>query len=336
MTEYNYKKILVTGGAGFIGSAFIEKIYKKFKSFSLLNIDKLTYAASNKTLDLFSPLPNYNFKEIDINDFPNLSSAVLKFNPDLVVNFAAESHVDNSITSSKQFLDSNVLGTYNLLQIALEIIKKKETFLFHHISTDEIYGDLSENDSPFNEESMIRPSSPYSSTKAASDLLVKAWGRTYELPFLITNCSNNFGPRQHYEKLIPKIISNYLNNKTIPIYGDGKNIRDWIYVYDHIDAIFKLHHSKITNEVFNIGAGNEKSNIELTSLVIDYLDKIYKKSDTNRRIKFVEDRKGHDFRYAIDSKKLNKAVDWKPRVTFEKGIELTIDWYLKNSKWWYE
>tara|TARA_B100001123_G_scaffold372035_1_gene435685 strand:+ start:37776 stop:38786 length:1011 start_codon:yes stop_codon:yes gene_type:complete len=336
MIEYNYKKILVTGGAGFIGSAFIEKIYEKFKSFSLLNIDKLTYAASNRTLDLFTNFPDYNFKEIDINDFSNLSSEVLKFNPDLVINFAAESHVDNSITSSKQFLESNVLGTYNLLEIALKIIKKKENFLFHQISTDEIYGDLNEDDLPFNEESRIRPSSPYSSTKAASDLLVKAWGRTYKLPFLITNCSNNFGPRQYYEKIIPKIISNYLDNKTIPLYGDGENIRDWIYVYDHIEAIFKLHQSNIVNDVFNIGANNERSNIALTNLVLNHLDKIYKKANSKKSIEFVEDRKGHDFRYAIDSKKLKEVIDWKPEVSFEKGIELTIDWYLENKEWWNE
>ncbi|SVD31283.1 uncharacterized protein METZ01_LOCUS384137, partial [marine metagenome] len=263
MNKYPYKRILVTGGAGFIGSTFIEKILNRFSDFEILNIDKLTYASSYRTLNLFNSYSNYSFKEIDISEFANLKLIVDSFLPDLIVNFAAESHVDNSINFADEFVQSNILGTYNLLQTALQL-QFSNSCLFHHISTDEVYGDLQPYDDSFTEQSNFRPSSPYSSTKAAADLLVMAWGRTYKLPFLITNCSNNYGPRQHIEKLIPKIIVNAMFEEIIPIYGDGKNIRDWIYVEDHINAIFELHSKNIVNEVFNIGGNNERANIDLT------------------------------------------------------------------------
>ena len=333
MNKYPYKRILVTGGAGFIGSTFIEKILNHFSDFDILNIDKLTYASSHRTLNLFNSYSNYSFKEIDISEFANLKLIVDSFLPDLIINFAAESHVDNSISFADEFVQSNILGTYNLLQIALEL-QFSNSCLFHHISTDEVYGDLQPYDDSFTEQSNFRPSSPYSSTKAAADLLVMAWGRTYKLPFLITNCSNNYGPRQHIEKLIPKIIVNAMLEETIPIYGDGKNIRDWIYVEDHINAIFALHNKNIINEVFNIGGNNERANIDLTYLIINQLNKYPNINVSKKSIKFVKDRKGHDLRYAIDSSKLIKQTNWKPLTPFDEGIKLTIDWYLENSEWW--
>ena len=334
MNQYPYKRILVTGGAGFIGSTFIEKILNNFSSVKILNIDKLTYASSFRILNLFENYTSYSFEEIDISEVNDIDMAVNNFAPDLIINFAAESHVDNSINSPDEFIQSNIVGTYNLLQTGLRMHSQNSDFLFHHISTDEVYGDLQPSDNPFTEESNLKPSSPYSATKAASDLLVMAWGRTHNLPFLITNCSNNYGPRQHIEKLIPKVIINSINGESIPIYGDGKNVRDWIFVDDHIHAIFALHKRKITNEVFNIGGNDEKTNIELAHLIIHQLNQYSNIKVSQKEIEFIKDRKGHDFRYAIDSSKLIKNTNWRPLVSFDDGIKLTIDWYIEHSDWW--
>jgi len=334
MIKYPFKKIVITGGAGFIGSTYIEKILEEFTGFEILNLDRMSYASSSRTNDLFQKYSNSFFIELDIADHKALGKAISNFEPDLIINFAAESHVDNSIFSSGDFIQSNIIGTYNLLQQALSIFRSNKDFLFHHISTDEVYGDLSFYQDAFTEESQYKPSSPYSSTKASSDLLVKSWGRTYGLPFLITNCSNNYGPRQFIEKFIPKIICNLKKGDSIPVYGDGRNIRDWIFVEDHIDSIFSLHQKGCRNEVYNIGGNDEKSNIDLVNLIIKKMfnsESIVIDSDP---IQFIEDRKGHDLRYAINSSKIRNATGWEPSIDFDTGISRTIDWYLNNDDWW--
>ena len=329
---YPFKKILVTGGCGFIGSSYIQNILNNYDGIEVQNIDLMTYATSKKTLALLDEYQNFSHSTIDISNFSLIDKEIKNFDPDLIVNFAAESHVDNSIEGALPFVNSNILGVFNLLEISKNLRdRNKQNFLFHQISTDEVYGDLDASEPAFTEEHPYDPSSPYSATKASADMLVSAWGRTFEIPYLITNCSNNFGPRQYSEKLIPKIIFNAMNNIDIPIYGNGLNIRDWIYVDDHTQAIIELHKKDIIADRFNIGGDNEITNLDLVENIIKILESHY---NLNPRIKFVGDRKGHDARYAINMKKTNSFIGELPRKTFQENLEKTIAWYVKNSDWW--
>jgi dTDP-glucose 4,6-dehydratase len=329
---YPFKKILVTGGCGFIGSSYIQNILNNYDGIEVQNIDLMTYATSKKTLALLDEYKNFSHSTLDISKFSLIDKEIKSFDPDLIVNFAAESHVDNSIEGALPFVNSNILGVFNLLEISKNLRdRNKKKFLFHQISTDEVYGDLDASEPAFTEEHPYDPSSPYSATKASADMLVSAWGRTFEIPYLITNCSNNFGPRQYSEKLIPKIIFNAMNNIDIPIYGNGLNIRDWIYVDDHTQAIIELHKKDIVADRFNIGGDNEITNLDLVENIIKILESHY---NLNPRIKFVGDRKGHDARYAINMKKTNSFIGELPRKTFQENLEKTIAWYVKNSDWW--
>ena len=329
---YPFKKILVTGGCGFIGSSYIQNILNNYDGIEVQNIDLMTYATSKKTLALLDEYKNFSHSTLDISNFSLIDKEIKSFDPDLIVNFAAESHVDNSIEGALPFVNSNILGVFNLLEISKNLRdQNKKKFLFHQISTDEVYGDLDASEPAFTEEHPYDPSSPYSATKASADMLVSAWGRTFEIPYLITNCSNNFGPRQYSEKLIPKIIFNAMNNIDIPIYGNGLNIRDWIYVDDHTQAIIELHKKDIVADRFNIGGDNEITNLDLVENIIKILESHY---NLNPRIKFVGDRKGHDARYAINMKKTNSFIGELPRKTFQENLEKTIAWYVKNSDWW--
>ena len=329
---YPFKKILVTGGCGFIGSSYIQNILNNYDGIEVQNIDLMTYATSKKTLALLDEYKNFSHSTLDISNFSLIDKEIKSFDPDLIVNFAAESHVDNSIEGALPFVNSNILGVFNLLEISKNLRdQNKKKFLFHQISTDEVYGDIDASEPAFTEEHPYDPSSPYSATKASADMLVSAWGRTFEIPYLITNCSNNFGPRQYSEKLIPKIIFNAMNNIDIPIYGNGLNIRDWIYVDDHTQAIIELHKKDIVADRFNIGGDNEITNLDLVENIIKILESHY---NLNPRIKFVGDRKGHDARYAINMKKTNSFIGELPRKTFQENLEKTIAWYVKNSDWW--
>ena len=329
---YPFKKILVTGGCGFIGSSYIQNILNNYDGIEIQNIDLMTYATSKKTLALLDEYKNFSHSTLDISEFSLIDKEIKSFDPDLIVNFAAESHVDNSIEGALPFVNSNILGVFNLLEISKNLRdRNKKKFLFHQISTDEVYGDLDATEPAFTEEHPYDPSSPYSATKASADMLVSAWGRTFEIPYLITNCSNNFGPRQYSEKLIPKIICNAMNNIDIPIYGNGLNIRDWIYVDDHTQAIIELHKKDIVADRFNIGGDNEITNLDLVENIIKILQSQY---NLNPRVKFVDDRKGHDARYAINMKKTNSFLGELPRKTFQENLEKTIAWYVKNSDWW--
>jgi dTDP-glucose 4,6-dehydratase len=324
----NKNKILVTGGGGFIGSHFINEILSINPDKEILNLDCISYATSSKTLDLFNDYKNYQFKNIDINNFEDVLLIFKNFEPDIVVHFAAESHVDNSVTGPRIFLETNIMGTFNLLQASLEVKKILPSFVFHHVSTDEVYGDLDFHDAKFTELSNYKPSSPYSASKASSDLMVQSWARTFNLDYVITNCSNNFGARQHTEKLIPTVIRKIINNQKVPIYGDGLNIRDWIYAKDHAQAIISIHEHNVINERINIGGDHEISNL---SLVKDILTMMGSDEDL---IEFVEDRPGHDLRYAIDNSKIYSLTDWKPTQDFDQNIKETIEWYKNNPNWW--
>ena len=327
--KYPFKRVLVTGGCGFIGSAFIEVLSTRFSNIEILNIDNLSYAVSKKTIEQLGNFSNYTLKNIDISDYKKINEEISGFEPDLIINFAAESHVDNSIKNPKPFIDTNIIGTFNLLE---SMKNAGVNCLFHHISTDEVFGDLKFDDKPFTELHRYLPSSPYSASKAASDHLVRSWSRTYGIDYLITNCSNNFGPRQHFEKLIPKMINNSLNDEPIPVYGDGKNIRDWIYVYDHVEMLIKLHMSETKYDEFNIGTNNEMTNIELIEVITNIL---YEDYGIKTQIKFIDDRQGHDRRYAIDNRKLLKHLNLENTI-FNNSISFknTVSWYLDNKNWW--
>ena len=331
-TKYLFKKILVTGGCGFIGSSYIENILDSFDNIEVLNIDLMTYATSSKTLKKFETYKNFRHLQIDISNFSEISEAINNFFPDLIVNFAAESHVDNSIDGALPFINSNILGVFNLLENSKNLISQKK-FLFHQISTDEVFGDLELNDPAFTETHPYNPSSPYSASKASADMLVASWGRTFNIPYLITNCSNNFGPRQYFEKLIPKIIFNGLNNIDIPVYGDGLNVRDWIFVDDHTKIIVDLHQQDVSQDRFNIGGDNEITNLDLINTIKNIMSSQY---SIDLKINFVEDRKGHDKRYAIDMSKTNKFLDHKIESDFEQNLKKTIAWYIDHSNWWDE
>lgn len=314
------KTVLVTGGAGFIGSCFIRHILKKYPECKVINLDALTYCGNLENLKDVENNPNYQFIRGNICDKKLVRNIIKGCN--YVVNFAAESHVDNSIKRPEIFVETNVMGTLNLLQASIE--SDIERYL--QVSTDEVYGTLEET-GYFYETSPIQPNSPYSASKASADLLVRAYHETYGLPVLITRCSNNYGPYQYPEKLIPFFISKLLNGEKVPVYGDGMNVRDWLYVYDHCEAIDRVLHSGKIGDVYNIGGHNEKTNLEITKLILDAMGK------DEDSIEFVEDRLGHDKRYAISNNKISSQLDWQPSITFEEGIKLTIDWYLNNQDW---
>jgi len=329
------KEVLVTGGSGFIGSHFLSKSCDAFPNINFTNIDNLSYAASSNTEQLLQQYSNYNFQKINITELTKLIKIFQEKSFDLVVHFAAESHVDNSISSPIEFINTNIIGTYNILQCIVSSANQGKKTLFHHISTDEVFGSLDLNENSFTELSNFAPSSPYSASKASSDLLVEAWGRTFNINYIITNCSNNFGPRQYLEKLIPKTIINIINSKSIPLYGAGTNIRDWLFVEDHIDAILSLYNENLfINNRFNIGGGHEISNIEIIHAITNILDSNYGFKNSEKLIEFVEDRKGHDFRYSINSSKIESATNWKANKNFKQQLEKTIDWYVQNQNWW--
>ena len=336
-------KVIVTGGAGFIGSALIRYLIKETK-FSVLNIDKLTYAANLSSLSSISDNNRYKFEKIDICDKEKVQKVIFSFRPNIIIHLAAESHVDRSISDPAAFLKTNIMGTFTLLQASTDYYRQlsreeKRTFRFHHVSTDEVFGDLSLDDEKFNELNPYRPSSPYSASKASSDHLVRAWFRTYELPVIITNCSNNYGPFQFPEKLIPLAIIKLLNGESLPIYGDGSQIRDWLYVTDHAEALYTVATKGAIGEAYNIGGCNEKSNLEVVYLLCELMEcSVAKKPDgiENFRelISFVTDRPGHDKRYAIDASKIQAELGWSPTETFDSGLHKTVGWYLKNQDWW--
>ncbi len=315
-------KILVTGGAGFIGSNFVRMVLAEHSDCFVVNLDKLTYAGNLENLAGFLDHPNHKFIKGDICDGPLVEKIIDDFLINAVINFAAESHVDRSITAPKIFIETNVTGTLTLLQAARD--KKIDRFI--QISTDEVYGELGP-EGKFTEQTPLSPNSPYSASKAAADYLVKAFGHTWGLKFNITRCSNNYGEYQFPEKMIPLMINNTLNDKELPVYGDGLHVRDWLYVYDHCTAVWKVLTQAKPGEIYNIGGCNEKKNLEVVNLILDYLKK------PKSLIKHVTDRPGHDRRYAIDPSKIMKELGWKPSVTFEQGIRRTIDWYLNNQKW---
>ncbi len=333
------KKILVTGGAGFIGSNYILQQIQNTDN-RILNFDKLTYAGNLNNLNKVKKNSRYEFVRGDIASLNDVTSVLKNFQPDVIVNFAAESHVDRSIDGPMDFLLTNVIGTGVLLEATrqyLDIFPKKTNFFrFLHISTDEVYGSLNASDF-FTENTSYDPSSPYSASKASSDHLVRAWHRTFNIPVLITNCSNNYGPFQFPEKLIPLMVINCLEEKSLPIYGDGKNVRDWLYVQDHCRAIdFVLNKGEI-GETYNIGGNNEIENIMIVNTICSIMDDIKPRKNAEKYsdlISYVEDRPGHDFRYAIDASKISTNLDWEPKESFESGIRKTIEWYLNNKYWW--
>lgn len=314
-------KILVTGGAGFIGSNFIHYILNKYPNYEIINLDLLTYAGNLENLKEFESNPRYTFIKGDICNSELIEK--ITENIDIIVHFAAESHVDRSILSPEAFIRTNVIGTYTLLEAA-----KKRNLRFHHVSTDEVFGSLGADSEPFNENTPYDPRSPYSASKASSDHLVRAYFHTYNLPITISNCSNNYGPYHFPEKLIPLIVTNILEGKKIPIYGDGKNVRDWLYVKDHCSAIDSIIHNGKIGQTYCVGGNGEKANIEIARTILKILDK-----DENL-IEYVEDRKGHDKRYAINFSKIKNELGWEPQTSFEEGIQKTIKWFQENEDWW--
>lgn len=330
------KTYLVTGGAGFIGSNFIIYMLKNFKDIKIINLDSLTYAGNLNNLKEIESDVNYHFVHGDIRDNFLVNKIFEDFKVDYVVNFAAESHVDRSIEDPETFVKANVLGTLNLLNCAKKAWyvdgKWKEGKRFHQVGTDEVYGSLGET-GYFTESTSLDPHSPYSASKASSDLMVKAYFDTFQMPITITRCSNNYGPFQFPEKLIPLLINNAINHKALPIYGDGLNVRDWLYVEDHCKAIDMVINNGTIGEVYNVGGHNERKNIEIVKEVIEYLNREYDNTITEELITYVEDRKGHDRRYGIDPSKIKAELGWYPETSFEKGIIKTIKWYLKNKQW---
>ncbi|WP_299352014.1 dTDP-glucose 4,6-dehydratase [uncultured Shimia sp.] len=328
-------KILVTGGAGFIGSAVVRQAVGQGNE--VVNLDALTYAACLENVASVADNPAYAFVQADIRDAAALDAVFDNHKPDAVMHLAAESHVDRSIDGPGAFIDTNVTGTYNLLQSARRFWDSQgrpEGFRFHHISTDEVYGSLGET-GQFTETTPYAPNSPYSASKAASDHLVRAWGETYGLPIVVTNCSNNYGPYHFPEKLIPVVILNALGGREIPVYGTGQNVRDWLYVEDHADALLHVLQNGATGRTYNIGGENEVSNLDLVHMICDLLDGIRPAASPYRdQIRFVQDRPGHDLRYAIDPTRMREELGWRPSVTLEQGLRKTVDWYLDNEDWW--
>ncbi|EOD6258339.1 dTDP-glucose 4,6-dehydratase [Vibrio parahaemolyticus] len=336
-------KILVTGGAGFIGSAVVRHIIRDTQD-SVVNLDKLTYAGNLESLVDVADSDRYYFEQVDICDRTELDRVFSEHQPDMVMHLAAESHVDRSIDGPAAFIETNVMGTYHLLEAARQYWSSleeanKSAFRFHHISTDEVYGDLEGTDDLFTETTSYAPSSPYSASKASSDHLVRAWQRTYGLPTLVTNCSNNYGPYHFPEKLIPLMILNALDGKPLPVYGDGMQIRDWLFVEDHARALYKVVTEGEIGETYNIGGHNEKANIEVVKTICALLEELRPDKPAGVKsyeslITYVKDRPGHDVRYAIDATKIAQELNWTPEETFESGIRKTVEWYLNNPQWW--
>ena len=331
-------KLLITGGAGFIGSAVIRHIIQNTQD-EVINLDKLTYAGNLESLLEVIDSSRYSFEQVDICNRAELDRILAQHQPDAIMHLAAESHVDRSIDGPAAFIETNIVGTYTLLEVARSYWQElaepsKARFRFHHISTDEVYGDLEHPEDLFTEQTPYAPSSPYSASKASSDHLVRAWRRTYGLPTLITNCSNNYGPYHFPEKLIPLVILNALEGKPLPVYGKGDQVRDWLYVEDHARALYKVVTEGKVGETYNIGGHNEKRNIEVVHTLCDILQEL-RPQDTNYRdlITTVKDRPGHDMRYAIDARKIQKELGWSPEETFETGIRKTVKWYLNNLDW---
>ena len=333
---------MITGGAGFIGSALARYLVNNQKV-NVVNYDKLTYAGNLASLDPIANSPLYTFVHGDICDHDLFLHTLEQYQPSHIVHLAAESHVDNSIDGPFQFLQTNIIGTYQILQASRAYFdslpqEQKDTFRFHHVSTDEVFGDLSDQNDPtlkFTESTAYDPSSPYAATKASSDHIVRSWARTYGLPVILTNCSNNYGPYQLPEKLIPHMILSALQDRPLPIYGNGQQIRDWLYVDDHADALWQVLQKGNLGESFNIGGNNERTNLSVVKSICKLLEeKLSPKSSLEQLIVYVEDRPGHDARYAIDNTKLANTLNWHPSETFESGLSKTIDWYLANENWW--
>ena len=335
--------ILVTGGAGFIGSAVVRHILENTNN-TVINVDALTYAGNLESIPAELQSERYVFQQVDICDYQALKQVFDEYKPSLVMHLAAESHVDRSIEGPGAFINTNVIGTFNMLECARQhwlnlTADMQAKFKFHHISTDEVYGDLEGTDDLFTEQTSYAPSSPYSASKAGSDHLVRAWGRTYGLPVVVTNCSNNYGPYHFPEKLIPHVILNALHGKSLPVYGDGKQIRDWLFVEDHARALYKVVTEGKVGETYNIGGHNEKQNIEVVHTICELLEELVPNKPegiTNYKdlITFVKDRPGHDVRYAIDATKMQQELNWVPKETFETGMRKTVEWYLANTNWW--
>ena len=332
-------KILVTGGAGFIGSALVRHLIQNTPH-QVLNLDKLTYAGSLASLKDVSGSERYSFDQADICDREALNRILSQFQPDAVMHLAAESHVDRSIDGPAAFVETNVVGTYTLLEACRAFWSglegtKRDAFRFHHISTDEVFGDLEGPDSLFTEDTPYAPSSPYSASKASSDHFVRAWGRTYGLPILITNCSNNYGPYHFPEKLIPLVIISALHGKPLPVYGNGQQVRDWLFVEDHARALLKVLEEGTVGETYNIGGHNERTNLEVVEAICALLDQLEPRGAPHSDlIAFVSDRPGHDLRYAIDASKIERELGWIPEETFESGLRKTVEWYLASKDWW--
>ena len=334
-------RIIVTGGAGFIGSNLIHFLAQI--NCKILNVDSLSYAGNLNSLKSISNNSNYSFISADISNYEQVDKIFKEFKPDKIINLAAESHVDNSIENSNDFIKTNIVGTHVLLEVTRNYLENnknlKSIFRFLHVSTDEVFGDLEKFDGRSTEESPYLPNSPYAASKAASDHLVRAWGRTYKLPIMITNCSNNFGPYQYPEKFIPVIILNAINGSNIPIYGDGLQIRDWLFVTDHVAALYSVLTNGKVGETYNIGAENECDNISLTKKICSIFDKIefnksLKPKSYANLISFVKDRPGHDRRYSIDSTKIRSELKWNPKVDFNTGLKMTVTWFIENQSWW--
>jgi len=332
-----FQKILVTGGAGFIGSAVIRQLIAETEA-TVINVDKLTYAGNLQSLAAVADSPRYHFERVDICDAKEIARVFRDHQPDAIMHLAAESHVDRSIFGPALFIDTNIIGTFTLLEVAREYWsglqgEAKERFRFHHVSTDEVYGSLGET-GLFIETTPYQPNSPYSASKAASDHLVRAWFHTYGLPVITTNCSNNYGPYQFPEKLIPLMILNARAGKPLPIYGSGDNVRDWLYVDDHAQALRLVLEKGVPGEVYNIGGRNEKTNLEVVNAICAILDEIFPASAPHASlITYVADRPGHDKRYAIDASKIDRELGWRPAETFETGLRKTVQWYLDNDDW---
>jgi dTDP-glucose 4,6-dehydratase len=331
-------RILVTGGLGFIGSAVVRHLIND-SDHDVLNIDKVTYAATQGSVSSVAGDPRYRHAAVDIIDSKAVNDAVAAFDPDGIIHLAAESHVDRSIDGPREFIMTNVVGTYELLQAArnhAEATGRTDSFRFLHVSTDEVFGTLSKTDAPFDEQSPYAPTSPYSASKASSDHLVRAWHETFGLPTIITNCSNNYGPFHFPEKLIPLVIVKGLANQPLPVYGTGDNVRDWLFVEDHARAIVAAFGTGTPGETYAIGGNAERTNLEVVETICDLLDEVAGAGDSSRRelIEFVTDRPGHDLRYAINASKAAAELDWSPSLTFEDGLERTVRWYLDNEWWW--
>mgnify|MGYP003144228934 CR=1 FL=1 len=341
LAEKALMRIIVTGGAGFIGSAVVRHLIENTECV-VANLDKLTYAGNLESLADVKDSSRYSFYQVDICDSAALDAVFAEFKPSAVMHLAAESHVDRSIDGPAEFIQTNIVGTYNLLEATRRYWNaladdEKRGFRFHHISTDEVYGDLEGTDDLFTESTSYAPSSPYSASKASSDHLVRAWQRTYGLPVLLTNCSNNYGPYHFPEKLIPHVILNALAGKPLPVYGDGSQIRDWLYVEDHARALVEVVSKGAVGETYNIGGHNEKRNLEVVQTICELLDELVPqatKRSYKELITFVKDRPGHDLRYAIDASKIERELGWTPLETFDSGLRKTVHWYLDNKDWW--